>query len=104
LSPVPLASETLSDMGRNISRKVIIALSLRFALEILRSYLINLQVIVMSLSVIESSFVMHTTKSIQGFDHPEYPVIRVALDILDAREGYLWVRGFISLLKDGHLN
>ena len=94
MSPVPLASETLSDIGRSISRKVIIVL--RFALEILRSYLINLQAIVMSLSAIESSFVMHTTKSIQGFDHPEYSVIRVALEVLDAKEGYLWVRGFIS--------
>jgi len=73
LSPVPLASETLSDVGRNISRKAI----------------------VMSLSAIENSFVMHTTKSIQGFDHPEFPVVCVALEVLEAKEGYLWrnIRG-----------
>jgi hypothetical protein len=44
----------------------------------------------MSLPTIESSFVTHTTKGIQGFDHAEYPVIRLALEILNATEGYLW--------------
>ncbi|KDR85083.1 hypothetical protein GALMADRAFT_233694 [Galerina marginata CBS 339.88] len=73
LSPVPLASETLSDVGRNLSRKAI----------------------VMSLPTIESSFVTHTAKGIQGFDHPEYPAIRVALEVLNATESYLWryIRG-----------
>ncbi|KAF8807490.1 hypothetical protein BYT27DRAFT_7189561 [Phlegmacium glaucopus] len=73
LSPVPLASETLSDVGQNISRKAI----------------------VMSLPTIESAFVTHTTKGIQGFDHSEYPAIRVALEVLNATEGYLWryIRG-----------
>jgi Zn-dependent M16 (insulinase) family peptidase len=56
----------------------------------------------MSLPTMESSSVFHTTKSIQGFDHPEYPVIRVALEVLDAKEGYLWVRHFISS-KDSNL-
>jgi hypothetical protein len=45
----------------------------------------------MSLPTIESSYVTHTTKSIQGFNHPEYPVLRVALEVLNATEGYLWV-------------
>jgi hypothetical protein len=45
----------------------------------------------MSLPTIESSYVTHTTKSIQGFNHPEYPVLRVALEIMNATEGYLWV-------------
>jgi len=73
LSPVPLASETLSDLGKNISRKAA----------------------VMSLPTIESSFVTHTAKGIQGFDHPEYPAIRVALEVLNATESYLWryIRG-----------
>ncbi|PPQ88654.1 hypothetical protein CVT25_010230 [Psilocybe cyanescens] len=73
LAPVPMASETLSDIGKNISKKAI----------------------VMSLPTIESSFVMHTTKGIQGFDHPEYPAIRVALEVLNATESYLWryIRG-----------
>ena len=47
----------------------------------------------MSLPTIESSYVMHTTKAIQGFDHPEYPVIRVAAEVLNATESYLWVGG-----------
>jgi len=73
LSPVPLASETLSDLGKNISRKAV----------------------VMSLPTIESSFVMHTSKGIEGFSHPEYPAIRVALEVLNATESYLWryIRG-----------
>jgi hypothetical protein len=45
----------------------------------------------MSLATIESSFVTLTTKSIRGFNHSEYPVIRVALEALNALEGYLWV-------------
>ena len=49
----------------------------------------------MSLPTTESSFVIHTTKSIQGFEHPEWPAVRVALEVLNAAEGYLWVRCFI---------
>lgn len=49
-----------------------------------------IEAIVMSLPTIESSFVRHTTKGIQGFDHAEYPVIRLAVEILNATEGYLW--------------
>jgi hypothetical protein len=45
---------------------------------------------------------MHTTKGIRGFDHPELPVVRVALEVLNATEGYLWVRDFVSLI-DGSL-
>lgn len=46
----------------------------------------------MSLPTIESSYVTHTTKGIQGFDHPDYPVIRVALEVLNATESFLWVK------------
>jgi hypothetical protein len=56
----------------------------------------------MSLSTIETSFVTHTTKSIQGFDNPEFAVLRVALEVLEGYEGYLWVRHFISS-EDGNL-
>jgi len=45
----------------------------------------------MSLPTIENSYALHTAKGIQGFDHAEYPVIRLALEILNATEGYLWV-------------
>jgi len=51
--------------------------------------------IVMSLPTIESSFATHTTKGILGFDHPEYPAVRVALEVLNATENYFWryIRG-----------
>ncbi|KAH9486850.1 hypothetical protein JR316_0000915 [Psilocybe cubensis] len=73
LAPVPMASETLSETGKTLSKKAI----------------------VMSLPTIESSFVMHTAKGIQGFNNPEYPAIRVALEVLNATESYLWryIRG-----------
>lgn len=45
----------------------------------------------MSLPTIESSYATHTTKGISGFDNPEYPAIRVALEVLNATESYLWV-------------
>ena len=45
----------------------------------------------MALPTIESSYATHITKSIQGFSHPEYPILRVALEVLNATEGYLWV-------------
>jgi hypothetical protein len=46
----------------------------------------------MGLPTIESSYVCHTTRSIRGFGHPEYPALRVALEVLNATESYLWVR------------
>ena len=100
MSPVPLASESLSDVGRNISKKVIFTSSV---VQNPLSYLTYLQqAIVMSLPTIESSFVSHTSKGIRGFDHPEFPAIRVALEVFNATEGYLWVRQFV-FLKDGNL-
>ncbi|KAF8622884.1 hypothetical protein AX15_006649 [Amanita polypyramis BW_CC] len=73
LSPVPLASATLSEIGKDPVKKAI----------------------VMSLPTIESSFVSHITKGIMGFQHPDYPVLRVALEVLNATESYLWryIRG-----------
>ena len=46
----------------------------------------------MSLPTIESSFVTLTSKGIRGFDHSELPAIRVAFEVFNATEGYLWVR------------
>jgi hypothetical protein len=56
----------------------------------------------MSLPTIESSFATHTSKGIQGFDHPKYPAMRVALEVFNATEGYLWVRHSV-FSKDGYL-
>ncbi|KAF8922457.1 Metalloenzyme, LuxS/M16 peptidase-like protein [Mucidula mucida] len=73
LSAIPLLSDRLSDVGRNPVKKAT----------------------VMSLPTIESSYVTHSTKSIKGFQHPEYPAMRVALEVLNATESYLWryIRG-----------
>ena len=48
--------------------------------------------VVVSLPTIESAFVTHTAKGIQGWDHPDYPVLRVVIEALNATESYLWVR------------
>ncbi|KAG6877636.1 hypothetical protein C0993_005345 [Termitomyces sp. T159_Od127] len=73
LSPVPIASDALSEVGKKPGKKAI----------------------VMSLPTIESSYVTHGTKGIRGFNHPDYPAIRVALEVLNATESYLWryIRG-----------
>ncbi len=47
--------------------------------------------VVVSLPTIESAFVTHTAKGIQGWSHPEFPVLRVAVEVLNATESYLWV-------------
>ena len=44
----------------------------------------------MSLPTIESSYVTHTTKGLQGYSNPNYPALRVALEVLNATESYLW--------------
>ncbi|KIP12417.1 hypothetical protein PHLGIDRAFT_61992 [Phlebiopsis gigantea 11061_1 CR5-6] len=51
--------------------------------------------VVVSLPTIESSFVTHYSKGIRGYSHPEYPALRVASEILNATESYLWryIRG-----------
>jgi Zn-dependent M16 (insulinase) family peptidase len=73
LSPVPLASDTLSNVGKNPVKHAI----------------------VVTLPTIESSFVNHIGKGIQGFNHPDYPALRVAAEVLSATESFLWryIRG-----------
>ncbi|KAG6337340.1 hypothetical protein ID866_1765 [Astraeus odoratus] len=73
LAPVKLTCQTLNELGRNPVGKATIV----------------------GLPTIESSFVSHTARGIQGFDHPEFPALGVALEILNAAESYLWrsVRG-----------
>ncbi len=53
----------------------------------------------MSLPTIESSYVTHSAKCLKGFQQPEYPAIRVALEVLNATESYLWVRTSSQLRK-----
>lgn len=69
LAPLRRASDTLSAVGQNPVRKAVIV----------------------SLPTIESAFVMHTTKGIQGWEHPDYPVLRVVIEVLNATESFLWV-------------
>ncbi|KAL5495204.1 hypothetical protein ACEPAI_667 [Sanghuangporus weigelae] len=73
LRPILLASETLSTVGRDPRKKAI----------------------VVSLPTIESSFTQHTAKGITGFGNPEFPALRLALEVLNASESFLWrvIRG-----------
>lgn len=45
---------------------------------------------------IESSFVTHAAKGFTGFKHPDWPAVRVASEVLNATESYLWVRLVMS--------
>lgn len=70
LKPIKLSSETLSEVGLNPQKKAV----------------------VVSLPTIESTFSMHTSKTIKGFKHPEFPALRLAIEVMSATESYLWVR------------
>ncbi|KAL1951615.1 hypothetical protein VTO73DRAFT_764 [Trametes versicolor] len=73
LAPLRMAVDTLSSVGKNPVKKAV----------------------VVSLPTIESSFATHTAKGVQGWAHPEYPAMRVAVEVLNATESYLWryIRG-----------
>ncbi|PSS37563.1 hypothetical protein PHLCEN_2v579 [Hermanssonia centrifuga] len=73
LAPVPVAADTLSKIGKKPAKKAIIV----------------------SLPTVESSFVSYHAKGLQGFTHKDYPALRVAAEILNATESYLWryIRG-----------
>ncbi|GJJ09486.1 hypothetical protein Clacol_003709 [Clathrus columnatus] len=73
LDPIPSAFDTLSPLGLNPGK----------------------QAFVMSLPSIESAYTVHSTKTIRGFDHVDFPTLRVSLEVLNATEGFLWrvIRG-----------
>lgn len=79
LEPLRLAVDTLSSVGKNPVKRAV----------------------VVSLPTIESAFVTHTAKAVQGWSHPEYPAMRVAIEVLNATESYLWVRDVALLLGEG---
>ena len=79
LAPLRLAVDTLSSVGKNPVKRAV----------------------VVSLPTIESAFVTHTAKAVQGWSHPEYPAIRVAIEVLNATESYLWVGVVAWLLREG---
>ncbi|TBU62037.1 Metalloenzyme, LuxS/M16 peptidase-like protein [Dichomitus squalens] len=73
LASLRLAVDTLSPVGKNPVKRAV----------------------VVSLPTIESAFATHTAKAVQGWSHPEYPAMRVAIEVLNATESYLWryIRG-----------
>ena len=64
------AHETRSELGRNPGKKAV----------------------VLSLPSIESSFVSYYARGLTGFSESDYPALRIAAEVLNATEGYLWVR------------
>ncbi|KAG8742736.1 hypothetical protein FRC12_015287 [Ceratobasidium sp. 428] len=73
LEPISWSKDVLSSLGKHPTKKGV----------------------VVSLPTIESSYATHTSKSIIGFDHPEYPALRLACEVLDGTESFLWklIRG-----------
>ncbi|KAG9104560.1 hypothetical protein FRC06_001340 [Ceratobasidium sp. 370] len=73
LEPLSWAKDVLSALGKSPAKKAV----------------------VVSLPTIESSYAIHTSKGIIGFDHPEYPALRLACEVLDGTESFLWklIRG-----------
>ena len=65
-------------------------------------WMTSAQAVVMSLPTTESSFGIHTTMGVQGFDNPEYPAIRLAMRVLNAVEGYLWVGFTLNIYLSFH--
>ncbi|KAG8786710.1 hypothetical protein FRC15_010850 [Serendipita sp. 397] len=66
-------SEALTDLGKKPQKKAV----------------------VVSLPTIESSFALHCSQAFTGFDHPDYPPLCMALEVLDGTESFLWkyIRG-----------
>ncbi|KAF8307697.1 hypothetical protein DL93DRAFT_2064630 [Clavulina sp. PMI_390] len=73
LAPVPWQSQSLSELGKNPVKKGI----------------------VLSLPTIESSYGIHVTRIFQGWDHPDAAIIKLACEVLDGSESFLWkyIRG-----------
>ncbi|KAI0815109.1 Metalloenzyme, LuxS/M16 peptidase-like protein [Irpex lacteus] len=73
LGPIPVAADTLSSLGKSPVKKAV----------------------VLSLPTIESSFVSHHAKGMSGWTNADYPALRVAAEVLNATESYLWryIRG-----------
>ncbi|KAG8907247.1 hypothetical protein FRC01_007752 [Tulasnella sp. 417] len=69
LRPPPKSSESLTDLGKRPAKKAV----------------------VVTHPSIESSYGIHTTTAIQGFDHADQAALRVACEVLDATESFLWI-------------
>ncbi|CUA75460.1 putative protein C3H1,02c [Schizosaccharomyces pombe 972h-] [Rhizoctonia solani] len=73
LEPTLWSKDVLSSLGKNPRKKAV----------------------VVSMPTIESSYAMHTTQSGVGFNHVDYPALRLACEVLDGIESFLWklIRG-----------
>ncbi|KAH7100191.1 Metalloenzyme, LuxS/M16 peptidase-like protein [Auriculariales sp. MPI-PUGE-AT-0066] len=73
LLPIPFRQDTLSELGRNPSKKAV----------------------VITMPAIESTFSTFATKSISKFDDEDIPALSVALEVMNALESFLWkaIRG-----------
>ncbi|KZV77044.1 hypothetical protein PENSPDRAFT_645781 [Peniophora sp. CONT] len=73
LAPLPFSDQTLSKVGRKPVKRAV----------------------VVSLPTIESAFVSYTGAGIRGWQHEDYPALRVAIEVLGATESFLWryIRG-----------
>ncbi|KIO20924.1 hypothetical protein M407DRAFT_10649 [Tulasnella calospora MUT 4182] len=73
LRPPPKSSESLTDLGKRPAKKAV----------------------VVTHPSIESSYGIHTSAAIQGFNHADQAALRVACEVLDATESFLWrfIRG-----------
>ncbi|KAF8761528.1 Insulinase (Peptidase family M16) [Rhizoctonia solani] len=73
LEPVSWSKDVLSALGEDPKKKAV----------------------VVSMPTIESSYAMHTAQGVVGFDHPDYPALRLACEVLDGTESFLWklIRG-----------
>ncbi|KAG8972287.1 hypothetical protein FRB90_010263, partial [Tulasnella sp. 427] len=92
LRPPPKSSESLTSLGKRPAKKAV----------------------VVTHPSIESSYGIHVTTGIQGFNHADQAALRVACEVLDATESFLWrfIRGsglaygaYMSLdAEAGHLS
>nr|XP_019045357.1 cytoplasmic protein [Kwoniella bestiolae CBS 10118]OCF24287.1 cytoplasmic protein [Kwoniella bestiolae CBS 10118] len=73
LVPISTSGQTLSELGKNPSKKCIIV----------------------PMPAIEGSYSMHYAKGPSGFDNSDLPALRLAASVLNAMESYLWksIRG-----------
>ncbi|EJD55672.1 hypothetical protein AURDEDRAFT_109912 [Auricularia subglabra TFB-10046 SS5] len=83
LLPVPLRHQTLSELGRNPSKKAV----------------------VVTMPTIESTYATFVTKSISDFQSEDLPALSIAIEVMNALESYLWkaIRG-AGLAYGAHLS
>ncbi len=87
LNPAPVSVNTLSHLGKHPHSKVCVWDLTGYNSPDARSP----QVVVVKLPTIESTYATHTAKCIQGWTHPDMAALRVACEVLQGTESYLWV-------------